>query len=133
MRILTDVMKSNNYAAEPMLQSCGVKIISRFTQVEGRVLSAPRLKVGNGDDVIPRNSRWNFNRQVLDVSVYHAYYQLGGLNSLLAIEQSRNLPVVSKVPTITFGMDVLHASPGQSGIPSIAVVVSNQLKKVMME
>ncbi|KAJ8747027.1 hypothetical protein K2173_013358 [Erythroxylum novogranatense] len=61
MRILTDVMKSNNYAAEPMLQSCGVKISSRFTQVEGRVLSAPKLKVGNGDDVIPRNRRWNFN------------------------------------------------------------------------
>ncbi|KAJ8747029.1 hypothetical protein K2173_013407 [Erythroxylum novogranatense] len=43
MRIWTDVMKSNNYAAEPMLQSCGVKISSRFTQVEGCVLSAPKV------------------------------------------------------------------------------------------
>ncbi|KAJ8770392.1 hypothetical protein K2173_015006 [Erythroxylum novogranatense] len=246
MRILTDVMKSNNYAAEPMLQSCGIKISSRFTQVEGRVLSAPKLKVGNGDDVIPRNGRWNFNNkryfepvkiedwavvnfsarcdihglcrdlarfgemkgifisppaEVFEESpefrrahapvrvdkmfeqiqprfpkdpprfllcllpdrkncdIYGPWKRknlaefgifnqclapfrvneqylmnvllkinakLGGLNSLLAFEQSRNLPVVSKVPTIIFGMDVSHGSPGQSGIPSIAAVVSSR-------
>uniref|UniRef100_A0A2P2LBJ7 Protein argonaute 4A-like n=1 Tax=Rhizophora mucronata TaxID=61149 RepID=A0A2P2LBJ7_RHIMU len=63
MRILTDVMKRNNYEAEPMLHSCGITINSHFTQVQGRMLSAPRLKVGNGDDVTPRNGRWNFNHK----------------------------------------------------------------------
>jgi hypothetical protein len=38
------------------------------------------------------------------------------------MEQSRNIPFVSKVPTIIFGMDVSHGSPGQSDIPSIAAV-----------
>ncbi|KAJ6864167.1 hypothetical protein NC651_034873 [Populus alba x Populus x berolinensis] len=52
--------------------------------------------------------------------------KLGGLNSLLAMEQSRNIPFVSKVPTIIFGMDVSHGSPGQSDIPSIAAVVSSR-------
>jgi hypothetical protein len=37
------VMKSNNYAAEPMLRSCGITISSQFTQVQGRVLPAPKV------------------------------------------------------------------------------------------
>lgn len=48
--------------------------------------------------------------------------QLGGLNSLLAVEHSPSIPMVSKVPTIILGMDVSHGSPGQSDIPSIAAV-----------
>lgn len=45
---------------------------------------------------------------------------------MLAIEQSKNLPLVSKVPTIIFGMDVSHGSPGHSNVPSIAAVVSSR-------
>ncbi|KAL9373483.1 hypothetical protein Peur_033103 [Populus x canadensis] len=246
IRILADVMKSNNYAAEPMLRSCGITISSQFTQVQGRVLPAPKLKAGNGEDVIPRNGRWNFNNKrffepskienwavvnfsarcdvrglvrdlikfgemkgilisdPMDVLEENAQFRrapppvrvdkmfeqiqtafpdapprflvcllpdrknsdiygpwkrknlaeygifnqclaptrvndqyilnvllkinakLGGLNSLLAMEQSRNIPFVSKVPTIIFGMDVSHGSPGQSDIPSIAAVVSSR-------
>ncbi|KAJ6864172.1 protein argonaute 4A-like [Populus alba x Populus x berolinensis] len=246
IRILADVMKSNNYAAEPMLRSCGITIISQFTKVQGRVLPAPKLKAGNGEDVIPRNGRWNFNNKrffepskienwavvnfsarcdvrglvrdlikfgemkgilisdPMDVLEENAQFRrapppvrvdkmfeqiqtafpdapprflvcllpdrknsdiygpwkrknlaeygifnqclaptrvndqyilnvllkinakLGGLNSLLAMEQSRNIPFVSKVPTIIFGMDVSHGSPGQSDIPSIAAVVSSR-------
>ncbi|KAL3585142.1 hypothetical protein D5086_012009 [Populus alba] len=246
IRILTDVMKSNNYAAEPMLRSCGITISSQFTQVQGRVLTAPKLKAGNGEDVIPRNGRWNFNHKKFfepskienwavvnfsarcdvrglvrdlirfgemkgilisdpvdvveengqfrrapplvrvekmfeqiqkafpnapprflvcllpdrknsdiygpwkrkNLAEYGIFNQclaptrvneqyilnvllkinakLGGLNSLLAMEQSRNIPFISKVPTIIFGMDVSHGSPGQSDMPSIAAVVSSR-------
>jgi eukaryotic translation initiation factor 2C len=48
--------------------------------------------------------------------------QLGGLNSLLQIEVSPSIPLVSKSPTIILGMDVSHGSPGQSDVPSIAAV-----------
>ncbi|KAI7983451.1 Protein argonaute 4 [Camellia lanceoleosa] len=65
MKVLTDALKINNYDAEPMLRSCGISISSNFTQVEGRVLPAPRLKVGNGEDFFPRNGRWNFNNKKL--------------------------------------------------------------------
>lgn len=51
--------------------------------------------------------------------------QLGGLNTLLGVEHSPALPVVSKAPTLILGMDVSHGSPGQSDIPSIAAVNSN--------
>ncbi|KAJ0043187.1 hypothetical protein Pint_18339 [Pistacia integerrima] len=88
MKILTEVLKGNKYDSEPMrvvLRSCGISINSHFTQVEGRILSAPRLKAGNREDIIPRNGRWSFNNK------------LGGWNSMLAIEQSRSLPLVSKV------------------------------------
>nr|GEV59019.1 protein argonaute 4 [Tanacetum cinerariifolium] len=56
---------AGNGDAEPLLKSCGISITSNFTQVEGRVLPAPRLKVKNGEDFFPRNGRWNFNNKKL--------------------------------------------------------------------
>ncbi|KAJ0467239.1 hypothetical protein HanIR_Chr14g0683151 [Helianthus annuus] len=52
--------------------------------------------------------------------------KLGGLNSMLAVEHTPSIPLVSKAPTIILGMDVSHGSPGQSDIPSIAAVVSSR-------
>lgn len=48
--------------------------------------------------------------------------QLGGTNTLLAAEVSRNLPLINTTPTMILGMDVCHGSPGQSDVPSIAAV-----------
>ncbi|KAL8545005.1 hypothetical protein ACS0TY_005275 [Phlomoides rotata] len=63
MSVLSNALKINNYDAEPMLRACGVSINNSFTQVEGRVLQPPKLKVGNGDDLFCRNGRWNFNNK----------------------------------------------------------------------
>ncbi|XP_022728605.1 protein argonaute 4-like [Durio zibethinus] len=65
--------------------------------------------------------------------------KLGGLNSMLTIQQPRPfpvvsrvptpssmIPVVSRVPTMILGMDVSHGSPGQSDVPSIAAVVNSR-------
>ncbi|KAL0460899.1 UNVERIFIED_CONTAM: protein argonaute 4 [Sesamum latifolium] len=69
MSVLSNALKINNYDAEPMLRSCGISISSNFTQVEGRVLPTPKLKVGNGEDLFARNGRWNFNnKKVADAS-----------------------------------------------------------------
>ncbi|QCE01526.1 protein argonaute 4-like [Vigna unguiculata] len=65
MRVLTDALSRSNYGSEPMLRNCGISINSGFTEVEGRVLQAPRLKFGNGEDFNPRNGRWNFNQKKL--------------------------------------------------------------------
>ncbi|KAJ6425109.1 hypothetical protein OIU84_025805 [Salix udensis] len=245
MTVLSNALKSSKYDAEPMLRSCGISISPSFTQVEGRVLSAPKLKVGNGEDFFPRNGRWNFNNKKLvepsriekwavvnfsarcdirnlvqnltkcaemkgipiedpfDVfeenpqsrrsppvlrvekmfeliqsrlpgqpkfllcllperknsDIYGPWKRknlaefgivtqciapqrvndqyitnvllkinakLGGLNSMLAVEHSPSLPLVSNVPTLILGMDVSHGSPGQSDVPSIAAVVSSR-------
>lgn len=37
------VLKTSNYSAEPLLRSCGISISTNFVQVEGRVLSAPKV------------------------------------------------------------------------------------------
>ncbi|KAJ9145793.1 hypothetical protein P3X46_028130 [Hevea brasiliensis] len=245
MSTLSNALKSSKYDSEPMLRSCGISISSSFAQVEGRVLPAPRLKIGNGEDFFPRNGRWNFNNKRLvqpcniekwaivnfsarcDVrnlvrdltrcaemkginveppfdafeespqyrrapptvrvekmfeeiqsklpsapkfllcllperknsDIYGPWKKknladfgiftqclapqrvndqyltnlllkinakLGGLNSLLAVEHTPSIPVVSKVPTIILGMDVSHGSPGHSDVPSIAAVVSSR-------
>ena len=36
-------LRSNNYDAETMLRSCGISISRDLTQIEGRVLAAPRV------------------------------------------------------------------------------------------
>ncbi|CAN6863478.1 unnamed protein product [Brassica oleracea] len=65
MASLTNGLKKSNYNADLVLQDCGVSIGSNFTQVEGRVLPTPRLKVGNGEEFQPRDGRWNFNYKKL--------------------------------------------------------------------
>lgn len=40
-------LRNSNYDAEPMLKSCGVSISKDLTQIEGRVLSAPRVFMFN--------------------------------------------------------------------------------------
>lgn len=40
---LLQALKTSNYGAEPMLRNCGISISSGFTDVEGRVLQAPRV------------------------------------------------------------------------------------------
>ncbi|KAJ1394326.1 Ribonuclease H-like superfamily [Sesbania bispinosa] len=56
-------LRTSNYGSEPLLRNCGISISNGFTQVEGRVLPAPRLKFGNGEDLNPRNGRWNFGNK----------------------------------------------------------------------
>lgn len=65
MRTLTDALMTSNYKADPLLGSAGISISEQFTQVEGRVLPAPKLRVGDNQDLFPRNGRWNFNQKRL--------------------------------------------------------------------
>ncbi|CAH2070229.1 unnamed protein product [Thlaspi arvense] len=233
MNVLTIALKKCNYNDNPMLQECGVTIASDFTQVEGRLLPTPKLKGGNGEDLLPRNGRWNFNRKKLaepatvhkwavvnfsarcnpyKINIDYPFHdlieedlqfkdapdsvrvekmfeqmtpilskdpnfilcilserknsdvygpwkkktlvevgivnqciapqrnvndqyltnvllkinaKLGGLNSVLAIERSRGIPSVMRVPTIIIGMDVSHGSPN-SDEPSVSAVVSSR-------
>ncbi|KAG0495504.1 hypothetical protein HPP92_000195 [Vanilla planifolia] len=52
--------------------------------------------------------------------------KLGGINSLLVVEANPSIPLVTKVPTMIIGMNVSHASPGCSDLPSIAAVVGSR-------
>ncbi|XP_008778689.1 protein argonaute 4B-like [Phoenix dactylifera] len=245
MDVLARALNYNNYNADPMLRACGISINTHFTQVNGRVLPAPKLKVGNGEYFTPMKGRWNFNNKKLiepttlnewavvnfsarcdirnlirgltkcgsikginidrpsDVfeenpsmrrappatrvedmfermkrkfrdapqfllcllperknsDVYGPWKRrclseygivtqciaptrvndqyltnvllkinakLGGVNSLLQVEDSQIIPLVSTIPTIIFGMDVSHGSPGRSDVPSVAAVVSSR-------
>ncbi|VYS67499.1 unnamed protein product [Arabidopsis thaliana] len=61
--VLTRALKTSNYNDDPMLQECGVRIGSDFTQVEGRVLPTPKLKAGKEQDIYPINGSWNFKNK----------------------------------------------------------------------
>lgn len=66
------------------------------------------------------------NDQYLGNIMLKIHAKFVGLNSLLGVESSPSLPIVSKAPTLILGMDVLHGSPGQTDIPSIAAVVTSR-------
>lgn len=66
MKALTDAVKNNQYENDSMLAVCGISIEKQFVQITGRVLEAPKLKVGRGEDCTPCNGRWNLkNKQFL--------------------------------------------------------------------
>ncbi|KAL0285825.1 UNVERIFIED_CONTAM: protein argonaute 4A [Sesamum angustifolium] len=245
MNALKQAFTSSNYAADPLLGSSGISVSSEFTRIQGRVLAPPKLRVGSGEDFVPRNGRWNFNNkrlvepiklerwavvnfstrcdmrnlcrdlarcgQMKGISIKPPFQmfeekpqfrrtpapirvdemiamiksglpgepqfllcilpekknsdiygpwkrknlsdlgivtqciaptrindqyltnvllkinaKLGGINSLLTIEHTPSVPLVSSVPTLIVGMDVSHGSPGRSDVPSIAAVVSSR-------
>ncbi|XAR55319.1 hypothetical protein NMG60_11035360 [Bertholletia excelsa] len=65
IQVVTDGMTKCHYDDEPLLSACGISIDKQLTQVDGRVLEPPKLKVGNNEDFLPRNGRWNFNNKQL--------------------------------------------------------------------
>ncbi|KAF2293024.1 hypothetical protein GH714_035164 [Hevea brasiliensis] len=50
---------------DSLLSASGVSIERQMMQVDSRVLETPTLRVGNKEDVFPRNGRWNFNYKTL--------------------------------------------------------------------
>ncbi|XP_058005997.1 protein argonaute 16 isoform X2 [Hevea brasiliensis] len=70
-------------------------------------------------------SPFKINDQYLTNVLLKINSKLGGINSLLAIEDSRHIPLIKDTPTIILGMDVSHGSPGRSDIPSVAAVVGS--------
>ncbi|XP_030945180.1 protein argonaute 16-like isoform X3 [Quercus lobata] len=54
-----------NQKDDPVLAEFHISIEKQLTQVEGRILETPKLKVGNNEDCIPCNGRWNFNSKKL--------------------------------------------------------------------
>ncbi|KAK1389077.1 Argonaute [Heracleum sosnowskyi] len=64
-KVLTESMGKYRYDQDPLLSACGISIEKQLTKFPGRVLNAPMLKVGNGEDCIPCDGRWNFNSKRL--------------------------------------------------------------------
>ncbi|GKB96912.1 argonaute 4A-like protein [Tanacetum coccineum] len=65
MKTLMGALNQSNYNADPLINSTGITISTTFTEVQGRVLEPPKLKFGNGGDLLPRGGRWNFNNKTL--------------------------------------------------------------------
>ncbi|TKY66352.1 argonaute 16 [Spatholobus suberectus] len=65
IKILKNAVGNYCYDDDPVLAACGISIEKQLTLVEGRVLEAPKLKVGKNDDCFPHNGRWNFNKKTL--------------------------------------------------------------------
>lgn len=65
------------------------------------------------------------NKQYLENVSLKINVKVGGRNSVLEQALTRKLPYLSDRPTIVFGADVTHPSPGDDSRPSIAAVVAS--------
>uniref|UniRef100_A0A453T8R4 Piwi domain-containing protein n=1 Tax=Aegilops tauschii subsp. strangulata TaxID=200361 RepID=A0A453T8R4_AEGTS len=65
MSTLDDALKRSDYDSDPMLKACGISIARNLTQIEGRILQAPKLKAGNDEEFVPQKGRWNLARKKL--------------------------------------------------------------------
>ncbi|XVF21051.1 hypothetical protein REPUB_Repub12eG0057000 [Reevesia pubescens] len=65
MQTLVHAVRSNQFDLDPLLSACGISIGKELIKVNGRILDTPKLKVGNCEDCVPRNGRWNFNNKRL--------------------------------------------------------------------
>ncbi|KAJ4832122.1 argonaute 5 [Turnera subulata] len=65
------------------------------------------------------------NKQYLENVALKINVKAGGRNTVLNDAISRRIPLVTDVPTIIFGADVTHPSPGEDSAPSIAAVVAS--------
>ncbi|XP_077215045.1 protein argonaute 16-like [Tasmannia lanceolata] len=63
IKVVNESLKNSRYDEDVLLSACGISIDKQLTQLEGRVLNAPTLKVGNSADCIPTRGRWNFNNK----------------------------------------------------------------------
>ncbi|KAL8130712.1 hypothetical protein V2J09_019867 [Rumex salicifolius] len=64
-KVLTDAVR-NCPLDESLLAAYGISIEKKFMQVDSRILEAPKLKMGKGEDCIAQNGRWTFkNRHLL--------------------------------------------------------------------
>ncbi|KAL6850463.1 hypothetical protein ACP4OV_021090 [Aristida adscensionis] len=62
---LSSALQRSNFNSDDMLKRCGVTIAPDFARVYCRVLQAPKLKAGAGQDLSTRDGRWNFNNKKL--------------------------------------------------------------------
>ncbi|CAL5406248.1 unnamed protein product [Camellia sinensis] len=98
----SSAVRNYHYDDDPLLVACGISIERQLTQVDGRVLEAPRLKVGNSVDCVPRNGRWNFNNKnggLLSTSQL-VVIQVIFPKSLLTVEGTRALYHIERPHTL---------------------------------
>ncbi|XP_054817018.1 protein argonaute 4A-like [Prosopis cineraria] len=87
MTSLTNSLRNSGYNDDPMFRSSGIDIGSQFTRAEGRVLLAPKLRVGKGEEFLPRNGRWNFNNKQLFQPVVLARWAIVSFSARCNIRQ----------------------------------------------
>nr|CAB3493686.1 unnamed protein product [Digitaria exilis] len=64
-------------------------------------------------------------KQLLENLALKINAKVGGRNTVLEDALNRRIPLLTDVPTIIFGADVTHPSPGEASSPSIAAVVAS--------
>ncbi|XP_047064964.1 protein argonaute 12-like [Lolium rigidum] len=73
---------------------------------------------------LPRNVQKG-GKQYLENLSMKINVKVGGRNTVLENALYKRIPLLTDVPTIVFGADVTHPSPGEDASPSIAAVVAS--------
>ncbi|KAJ4768954.1 Argonaute family protein [Rhynchospora pubera] len=64
-KTITESLRNSRYDEDPLLRACGIQIERQLNRFDGRILTAPTLLLGNGEESVPNRGRWNFNHKKL--------------------------------------------------------------------
>ncbi|KAF9594683.1 hypothetical protein IFM89_034366 [Coptis chinensis] len=100
-------------------------ILPDFTGSYGKIKRVCETELGIVSQCCQPKQAMKCNKQYLENVALKINVKAGGRNTVLLDALSRRMPIVSEKPTIIFGADVTHPSPGEDSSPSIAAVVAS--------
>ncbi|KAK9690038.1 hypothetical protein RND81_09G100100 [Saponaria officinalis] len=100
-------------------------ILPDYTGSYGKIKTICETELGIVSQCCKPGQARKLSKQYLENVALKINVKAGGSNSVLLDAVARRIPRLSDCPTIIFGADVTHASPGEDSSASIAAVVAS--------
>ncbi|KAK0584182.1 hypothetical protein LWI29_008665 [Acer saccharum] len=122
-RTLSDVHRACNDEKKPL--ELLIIILPDFTGSYGKIKRVCETELGIVSQCCQPKQARRCSPQYLENVALKINVKTGGRNTVLEDAVYRRIPQLSDIPTIIFGADVTHPSPGEDSSPSIAAVVAS--------
>ncbi|KAI9153076.1 hypothetical protein LWI28_005547 [Acer negundo] len=122
-KALSDVHRACNDEKKPL--QLLIIILPDFTGSYGKIKRVCETELGIVSQCCQPKQARRCSPQYLENVALKINVKTGGRNTVLEDAVYRRIPQLSDIPTIIFGADVTHPSPGEDSSPSIAAVVAS--------
>ncbi|XP_066164335.1 protein argonaute 12 [Oryza sativa Japonica Group] len=102
-----------------------IVILTEISGSYGRIKRICETEVGVITQCCAPKSLQKGGKQYLENLALKMNVKVGGRNTVLEDALHKKIPILTDRPTIVFGADVTHPSPGEDASPSIAAVVAS--------
>ncbi|XP_012942742.1 protein argonaute-1 [Aplysia californica] len=124
---INNLIRKANFNADPYLQTFGISINTQMMDVQGRVLTAPKLQYGGRTkaQAIPNQGVWDMRGKQFYQGIEIVVWAVACFAPQRTVREDALRPRVFREPIIFLGADVTHPPAGDTLKPSIAAVVGS--------